>query len=447
MKSALSQLGRRTEPPPVSWLMSTSLARPRLISLAAGFTDNPTLPVDEARNLLIELLSDRSTGEAALQYGSTQGAPALIELTAARIQSLEQKAGNQSADKERFASRLVITNGSQQLLYLVTEVLCDPGDMVLLEDPTYFVYLGIVQSHGLHCRAVRLETDGIDLSSLDRTLVHLKKTGALRRLKLLYLVTYHQNPTGITTSFAKKQAALDMLQHYEEWAGHPIYLVEDAAYRELGFKEETEPSSLKMIEAAERVIYTGTYSKPFATGVRVGYGLLPKSVRDAVISVKGNHDFGTANLLQYLLARAISSGAYDAHLESVRLRYAEKADCMVSAIRTSFSDVVQLQIPNGGMYVWVALPKTVKTGFRSKFFARALDHDVLYVPGQICYAPDPTRLRPNHEMRLSYGNATPDEIKEGIARLGRVIGECLPEKPGRRLRLRPKASNNRPSSR
>ncbi|MGC8991222.1 MAG: PLP-dependent aminotransferase family protein, partial [Verrucomicrobiia bacterium] len=425
MKSALSQLGRRTAPPPVSWLMSTSLARPRLISLAAGFTDNPTLPVDEARNLLMELLSDRCTGEPALQYGSTRGLPALIELTAARIQCLEQKARNNSADKERFAGRLVITHGSQQLLYLVTEVLCDPGDIVLLEDPTYFVYLGIVQSHGLHCRGVQLETDGIDLSSLDKTLGNLKKTGALPRLKLLYLVTYHQNPTGTTTAFNKKQAALDMLQHYEKWAGHPIYLFEDAAYRELGFEEETEPSALKAIDAAERVIYAGTYSKPFATGVRVGYGLLPKPVRDAVIRVKGNHDFGTANLLQHLLARAISSGTYDAHLELVRRRYAEKADCMISAIRTSFSDVVQWRKPKGGMYVWVALPKTVKTGLRSKFFACALDHDVLYVPGQICYAPDPQRPRPNHEMRLSYGNATTDEIKEGIARLSRVIGECL----------------------
>lgn len=446
MKSALSQLGRRTAPPPVSWLMSTSLARPQLISLAAGFTDNPTLPVDEARKLLMELLSDRLTGEPALQYGSTQGLPALIDLTAARIQRLEQKAGNYNADKEKFAGRLVITNGSQQLLYLVTEVLCDPGDIVLLEDPTYFVYLSIVQSQGLDCRAVRLETDGIDLSSLDKTLGNLKRTGALPRLKLLYLVTYHQNPTGTTTSLSKKQAALDMLRHYEKWAGHPIYLVEDAAYRELGFEEETEPSSLKMIEAAERVIYAGTYSKPFATGVRVGYGLLPKSVRDAVIRVKGNHDFGTANLLQYLLARAISSGAYDAHLKSVRRCYAEKANCMISAIRAFFPDVVQWRKPNGGMYVWVALPKTIKTGLRSKFFARALDHDVLYVPGQICYAPDPRRQRPNHEMRLSYGNATPDEIKEGIARLGRVIGECLPEELARRLRLLAKACNNHPGS-
>lgn len=446
MKSALSQLGRRTAPPPVSWLMSTSLARPRLISLAAGFTDNSTLPVDEVRDLLNELLSDRGTGEPALQYGSTQGLPALIDLTAARIQLLEQKAGNHSADKERFADRLVITHGSQQLLYLVTEVLCDPGDMVLLEDPTYFVYLGIVQSHGLHCRGIRLETDGIDLASLDKTLGDLKKNGALPRLKMLYAVTYHQNPTGTTTAFNKKQAALDMLRHYEKWAGHPIYFFEDAAYRELGFEEETEPSALKIIGTAERIIYAGTYSKPFATGVRVGYGLLPQPVRDAVIRVKGNHDFGTANLLQHLLARAISSGTYDVHLKLVRRRYAEKADCMVSAIRTYFPDVVRWRKPTGGMYVWVSLPRTVKTGLRSKFFARALDHDVLYVPGQICYAPDPRRPRPNHEMRLSYGNATPGEIKEGIARLGRVIGECLVEESPRRLSLRPKACNGGASS-
>ncbi len=405
--------------------MSTSLARPGLISLAAGFTDNPTLPVDEVRGLLDELLSDRLAGEQALQYGSTQGLPALIELTAARIEHLEQKSGNSNAEKKRFAGRLVITHGSQQLLYLVTEVLCDAGDIVLVEDPTYFVYLGIVQSHGLHCRGLRLEPDGIDLASLDRTLTNLRKTGVLPRLKLLYVVTYHQNPTGTTTAFTKKRAALDMLRYYEKWAGHPIYFFEDAAYRELGFEEETEPSVLQLIEAAERIIYAGTYSKPFATGVRVGYGLLPESVREAVIRVKGNHDFGTANFLQHLLARAISSGVYDVHLKSLRRRYAEKANCMISAIRSSFSEVVEWRKPNGGMYMWVSLPRKIKTGLRSSFFARALEHDVLYVPGQICYATDPGRPRPNHEMRLSYGNATPNEIKEGIARLGRVIGEYL----------------------
>lgn len=423
MNTALSKLGRRTTPPPVSWLMSVSLSRPGIISLAAGFTDNATLPVDEARELLNDLLAHRCTGEPALQYGSTPGLDDLRRLTAGRIEELERSAGNQRADRESIAERLVITHGSQQLLYLVTEVLCDSNDVVLVEDPTYFVFIGIAQSHGLECRGLRLESGGIDLTHLEQVLESLKRSGRLRNLKMLYLVTYHQNPTGTTTAFAKKQGALALLRHYEKRAGHPIYLLEDAAYRELGFEGVSPPSALAVPNTNQRVIYTGTYSKPFATGVRVGFALLPEPVRTAVVCVKGNHDFGTASLLQHLLARAIGSGCYDRHLLELRRRYAEKARATAKALCASFPGNVRWQQPSGGMYFWAALPQRVKTGTRSRFFSRALDCNVLYVPGQLCYAPDPTRRRPNHEMRLSYGNATFEEISQGIARLGRVAAE------------------------
>jgi 2-aminoadipate transaminase len=419
MKSALSELGRRTEAPPVSWLMELALNRPRLISLAAGFTDHRTLPVSEARRLLARLLATRRTGEPALQYGSTDGLPELRRLTVERLGSLEGASG---ADGTLFTpDRMIITHGSQQFLYLVTEVLCDRGDVVLVEDPTYFVYLGILQSHGLACRGLRLEPDGLDLAHLESVLAELKRSGRLPRLKLVYLVTYHQNPTGTTTAFAKKVAALALLRRYEKAAGHPVYLLEDAAYRELGFHRAAPPSALGARGFSERVIYTSTFSKPFATGARVGFGWLPRALRDAVMRVKGNHDFGTANLLQHLLARALASGEYDAHLATLRRRYAQKAAWMTSALRTHLPESVQWREPRGGMYVWAALPRGTGTGLSSRCFGRALENDVLYVPGALCYARDPSRRRPDHEMRLSFGNASRRDILEGIRRLGEVL--------------------------
>ena len=126
----------------------------------------------------------------------------------------------------------MITHGSQQFLYILTEILFDTGDIVLVEDPSYFVYLGIMQSHGIRGRGIPMEADGIDLAHLEATLESLKKSGELPRLKALYLVTYHCNPTGTTTAATKKAAALKLLRRYEAAAGHPIYLLEDAAYRE-----------------------------------------------------------------------------------------------------------------------------------------------------------------------------------------------------------------------
>jgi 2-aminoadipate transaminase len=398
--------------------MATALTRPRLISLAAGFTDNASLPVREAKALLGEILGSRKGGQAALQYGTTIGDLQLRRLTGRRLHALDKRLGDPSAFSP---DRMIITNGSQQLLYLLTEALCDPGDLVLVEDPTYFVYLGILQSHGIQTRGIRMESDGLDLRHLDETLASLQRRGQLSRLKLLYLVTYYQNPTGITTAFAKKADAVHLLKRYERAAGHPIYLVEDAAYRELRFLGEDVPSALAVPGGSRRVIYAGTYSKPFATGVRVGFGLLPEQAFRPALRIKANHDFGSSNLLQKLLARALTSGQYEAHLETVRRRYLRKSRVMLHAMEEHFPPGLTWQPPAGGMYIWACLPKHLRSGFKSKLFQAALRRQVLYVPGVLCYAKDPTRHRPDRDLRLSFAAATEANLRLGIARLGQAL--------------------------
>jgi len=272
MKSnALSALGRRTGVPPISWLMQAALTRPKLISLAAGFTDNATLPVDLSRRLLKEILGSPKTGQSALQYGITAGEMNLRTLTAKHLQKLDG-----GHDRAHSPEHVIITGGSQQLLYMTLEALCDEKDIILVEDPTYFVFLSILESRGIAARGIKLERDGIDLAHLESVLEKLKQSGDLRRVKALYLVTYFQNPTGVTTSLAKKRAALALLKKYERAAGHPIYLLEDAAYRELRFDHGQDvPTALTLPGAKERVIYAGTYSKPYAPGARLGFGICP----------------------------------------------------------------------------------------------------------------------------------------------------------------------------
>jgi 2-aminoadipate transaminase len=173
--------------------------------------------------------------------------------------------------------------------------------------------------------------------------------------------------------------------------------------------------------AAERVIYTGTYSKPFATGVRVGFGYLPEPVRTTVLRIKGNHDFGSSSLLQHLLAEVLKSGAYSHHLAALRKRYLRKARILGATMREHLPDSVEWEEPHGGLYIWARLPEKWKSGARSKFFKTALANDVLYVPGELCYADDPARPRPNHEMRISFGGATIPNLREGAARLGTAL--------------------------
>jgi 2-aminoadipate transaminase len=472
MKSQiLSKMAQRTTEPPISWLMHVALSRPKLISLAAGFTDNTSLPVAEARTVLNQILRSPETGRPALQYGITAGDTTLRKLTAEHLRKLDfqvftsssfssssfvlelksrtslradasaRQARTKDEDKKTYSpERLLITGGSQQLLYLTAEALCNEGDIVLVEDPTYFVFLGILQSRGLRARAVRLERDGLDLAHLEKVLTSLNRRGELRRVKMLYLVSYFQNPTGVTTSFEKKCGLLKLLKKFERSAGHPIYLLEDAAYRELCFSGLADlpvsqadqqvgptipPSALAVPGAAERVIYAGTFSKPFATGVRVGYGILPQPLFTAVKHIKGNHDFGTANLLQHLVARTLASGIYGRHVARLQKRYAHKARVMKLAIEKHFPPAVEWWEPEGGLYFWARLPRNVPTGIKSKVFAAALKNDVLYVPGEICHADDPARRKPNHEMRISFGNASETDICEGIKRLGKVLRKIV----------------------
>ena len=413
-------MGQRTGVPPISWLMQTALTRPKLISLAAGFTDNATLPVELSRKLLNDILRSPKTGQPALQYGVTAGTENLRQLTATHLQKLDG-----GHDRAHSPERVIITGGSQQLLYMTLEALCDEGDIVLVEDPTYFVFLSILQSRGIKARGVKLERDGIDLTHLEKVLERLKKSGELHRVKALYLVTYFQNPTGATTSLAKKSAALKLLKKFERAAGHPIYLLEDAAYRELRFDHGDDVPTALTLPGAEREIYTGTYSKPYAPGARLGFGILPEPIFTTVQRIKGNHDFGSANLLQQLLAGALASGLYDKHVAKVRKNYAKKAAVMKRALAEHFPANVEIWESGGGLYFWARLPKGVSAGVKSKVFQAALKADVLYVPGELCYADDSSRTKPDNEMRISFGSASEENIRKGIARLGAVLRNFL----------------------
>jgi 2-aminoadipate transaminase len=423
-RHGLSSLGQRTAEPPISWLMEQALTHPRLISLAAGFTDNPSLPVAETRAVLAELLADSRRAQTCLQYGKSSGDPRLIRLTAERLQAQDAAAlpPKHSPPVANYdPGRFLITHGSQQLLYLLMEALCDPGDIVLVEDPTYFVFLGMAQSRGLRCRGVRMTAEGIDVEQLACVLERLRREGELPRVKLLYLVSYAQNPSGITTSLANKSAALRLLKRHEPAAGHPLYLLEDAAYRDLQFAGGGVASALTLPGASKRVIYTSTYSKPYATGIRVGYGVLPPQLAPVVHRLKGNHDFGTSNLLQCVLAHALESGRFASHLTALRRCYAEKAAVMGAALKQHAAGLLEWSEPQGGLYYWARLRGPGRTGPKSRIFRTALKRDVLYVPGLLCYADDPTRPKPDTEFRLSFGSASKHNIREGIARLARAI--------------------------
>ncbi len=412
---SLSQRCRQTAEPPISYFMEQAVENPGLISLAAGLVDNESLPGEEVRAAVEDLLREPRTAQAALQYGTTQGYGPLREKILAHALRLDGIAPSQSGLRPED---VVVTTGSQQLLYLLGEVLFDPGDIVITEAPSYFVYHGILASLGVRTLMVPMDDEGMSTDALEELLGRLEKTGELGRVRLIYTVDYYQNPTGLSLSRKRRGHLLELARRFSKQ--QRILILEDAAYRELRYDGDDLPSIKSLDTGNEHVILTMTFSKPMAPGLKTGYGILPRDLMGPLLRFKGNHDFGSSNFNQHILDRLLSSGAYDRHAAALRAMYRGKRDVLVNALGEEFPEASGMRWtkPHGGLYVWLTCPPGLATGPGSPLMQACLKEGVLYVPGEFCYADD--KAAPNTEARLSFGVAPADQLREAVKRLGRA---------------------------
>jgi 2-aminoadipate transaminase len=414
---AFSAQAARTPDSPITYFIKKAIETPGLISVAAGLVDEGSLPAGEIAAAAAEVLADPATARAALQYGSTQGYAPLREKVLAEVCAAD---GVAPGDIGLSAADVVVTTGSQQLLYLLGEVLFDPGDIVITEAPSYFVYHSALGSHGVRVLSVPMDSGGLNTDALEDLLTKLDQAGELPRVKLIYIVDYFQNPTGLTLAADRRPKLVELARRFSR--GHRILVLEDAAYRELRYDGPDLPSVKKFDPTNEYVVYTSTFSKPCAPGLKTGYALLPKDLTGPVCHLKGNHDFGSANLPQFVIDRMIGSGAYRRHVETLRGVYRAKRDAMLAALAAEFADwpEVRWTRPAGGLYVWVTFPPHIDAGPAGKLAQLALDHGVLYVPGEFGHVPDEFGNTPRNEARLSFGVASPEQIAEAVRRLRRA---------------------------
>ncbi|HEY1067580.1 MAG TPA: PLP-dependent aminotransferase family protein [Pirellulales bacterium] len=419
----LSRRSRHAGEQPISVLMHAALSNPDLISLAAGFVDQATLPVDTTRIAVERLLSDSARAHAALQYGTTHGDVMLRTMLLSRLAKAD---GMQPGDVNRSVEQVVLTAGSNQLLSFVSDALLDEGDIVLCTAPTYFVYLGVLQN--LNARAVGVEMDayGMVPESLDERLSMLAVAGELPRVKAIYVVTYFDNPCGVTLALDRRAKIVEIAKRWS--MDQRIYVLEDAAYRELRYDGPDLPSLASFDPAGDTVVYTQTFSKSFSPGVRVGWGFLPQPLVNPVCALKGNFDFGSPHFAQRLIATVISEGLFEPHVETLRTAYGAKASTMLTALDEHLTGArgVSWTRPTGGLYVWLTLPESIDTSFAGPLFKKAIAAGVLYVPGDFCHPAEPNPPAKN-TIRLSFGVQTPSRITQGIKILSEVIRELLAE--------------------
>jgi len=423
---SLSAASRRTEPPVISEFMQTALANPGLISLAAGFVDQASLPREVMGRLTSEIFNDPTEGRKALQYGTTIGD---VVLRREVVGLLER---NERVDPGTFAAifpRVVITTGSAQLLYLVAEALLDPGDIVLVEAPTYFVFLGVLETRGARIIGVPIDDGGMRLDALEATLAELDSQGDLGRVKLIYTVSEHSNPSGISLAEDRRGPLVEIARRWST-QGH-IYVLEDAAYRGLNYEGDEPRSVWRHDPEGETVILARTFSKTFSPGIKLGFGVLPAPLLDAVLNLKGNHDFGTTNLTQQVMAKALADGSYDRHLGTLIGMYRRKRDIMLDALDEHFAPfdgLVTWTRPQGGMFVWLEAPAQLDMGTTGPVVAHCLERGVLYIPGAFAF-PDEPVLAPRNFARICFGVPSEADLVEGIRRLASAFEDSLPLLP------------------
>lgn len=413
----LSARSHQTVDQPISYFMQQAVENPGLISLTAGLVDYESLPADEVRTALDDILGCPAAARAALQYGTTQGYGPLREKLLARTVALDDVT---AADVSLTADDLVITTGSQQLLYLLGELLLDPGDLVITEAPSYFVYQGTLNSLGARTLAVPMDEHGMDTDALEELLARLDRTGEIDRLRMIYVCDYFQNPSGRTLSLPRRQHLVELARRYSR--KHRLFILEDAAYRELRYDGVDLPTIKSFDEDNAHVILAMTFSKPCAPGLKTGYGFLPRDLLAPLLRLKGNHDFGSNNLTQHLLDRLLATGAYDRHVAALCDVYRAKRNALLDALQEEFPAATGAHWthPEGGLYVWLAFPPGTDAGPQSRLMQTALREGVLYVPGQFCYLEGSGVAIPPNEARLSFGVAAPDQLREGVRRLARA---------------------------
>ncbi|MFZ5828529.1 MAG: PLP-dependent aminotransferase family protein [Planctomycetota bacterium] len=398
-------------------LMARAIAQPELISLAAGFVDPATLPVELTQRALEAVWSDPQHARAALQYGTTLGHAGLRESLLNRMAAAD---GCTAAEIHARPDDVILTTGSNELLFLVSEVLLDPGDIVITASPSYYVYLGTLATLGARVYGAEIDEEGIVPEAVEDRLRQLEIEGELGRVKAIYVTTYSDNPTGLTLSIERRAALLEIAQR---WSKHGrIYVIEDAAYRDLRYFGDDVPSLRSLDRHGHTVIHAGTFSKSFSPGVRVGWGILPRNLIGAVTSSKGNIDFGSPCLNQHLMAAVVELGMWDEHIARLRSNYRAKLAVTLAAAEEHLGSIagVHWRAPQGGLYLWLDLPPSVDAGLHGPLFDQALVEGVLYIPGECCYPTDGAPVCRN-TLRLSFGIPTAADLERGVEALARAI--------------------------
>ncbi|MDY6845824.1 MAG: PLP-dependent aminotransferase family protein [Chloroflexota bacterium] len=381
-------------------LKITSL--PDVISFAGGLPAPEVFPIERFKEASEIVLSEM--GERALQYGTTEGYQPLREMIA-------QNAGKYGLKVS--ADNILITTGSQQALDLMGRIFINRGDRVLVESPTYLGAIQAWNAYGTKYVTIPFDENGMQTRELESRL----RMG----IKFIYVLPNFHNPTGVTLSRERRKQLVEMANAY----GVPIF--EDDPYGQLRYEGEHLPPVVVLDDAIRskefpvysgNVIYTSTFSKILAPGLRLAWVVAPVEVISKLVQAKQGCDLNTSTLNQYLAYQVANGPWMKSHINTIRKTYKERRDVMLKALEDYMPEGVQWTKPKGGLFLWVTLPERLDT---QKIFPAAIEKKVAFVPGESFHP----KGGGHNTMRLNFSNSKPDLIVEGIKRLANVVKDNL----------------------
>jgi 2-aminoadipate transaminase len=373
-------------------------ARPEVISLAGGLPDTSTFPPQTFAAQMTRIAQESAA--EALQYGPTEGFEETVDCIA-QVMAAE----GMLPDPED----VIVTTGGQQAIDLICKTLVDPGDAVICEAPTYPGAVPVFCSYQADTIQVECDGEGMRIDELETVLERLDSEG--RRPKFVYSVPSFQNPAGVTLSLERRRRLVELAQRRE------LLVVEDNPYGLLRFGGEALPP-LYQLDGGDFVIYVGTFSKILSPGIRLGWMVAPPPVMEKVVLGKQAADLCTSTLTQYFVREYFGDGQWREYIASLVEIYRRRRDAMVEALRQHFPAEATWTEPEGGLFIWATLPDYIDTG---DLLAKALREDVAFVPGRAAYVDD----RGRSSMRLNFSGAGETEIREGVRRIGKVVGEQM----------------------
>ena len=364
-------------------------ADPSVISFAAGNPAPEAFPSKEIAKISKELLENNPI--SALQYSITEGYTPLRDYMKTYLKEKLNVGGE--------GDELIIVSGAQQGIELSTKVLCNPGDTIICENPSFIGSLNAFKSYGVNLVGVEMEADGINVEKLEQELKTQKN------VKFIYLIPNFQNPTGITMSFEKRKAVYTLAQKYN------VIILEDNPYGELRFEGEDIPS-IKTLDTDGRVIYCGSFSKVLSPGMRVGYVCANKEIVQKIVVCKQVSDVHTNIWSQIVCHEFMTRYDMSAHIERLKDIYRHKCNLMLSGIKEHFSDKVTYTTPQGGLFIWCSIPKEYDV---TQFCTTAVQNKIATVPGSAFL---PSEDMTTHSFRINYSTPKDEQIVEGIKILG-----------------------------